>query len=162
MKKIGIILIGLMIWGTAGAQEFVSEFQKKHEKDAEFTIVNITSKMFQLIGTMADATEESIISNLDGLRMISSKKNIKKYYKEAASDLARAGHEELMTVESENENIRMYTKDKKGVISSLVIVIENPTEFTLIGISGKIDLKQLASLSKTLNIEHLEKLDSIQ
>ncbi|MDL2247618.1 DUF4252 domain-containing protein [Bacteroides sp. OttesenSCG-928-J23] len=161
MKKILVLIVGLFLWNSAGAQEIVSDFQKKYEKDSEFTIVNITSKMFQLIGAMASNEEMSIIKDLDGLRVLSTDTKTGKHYKNAMSMLNASKYEELMSVEEGKEKVKMFTREKNGTITSLVILTEDGGEFSMIGISGNIDLKRVASLSKTLNIEKLEKLEEV-
>lgn len=161
MKKLLLVLIGLGVWVSVSAQDFVVDFQKKYEKDAEFTIVNITTKMFQLIGAMASEDEQSIISDLSGLRVLTTEKDSQKHYRNAVSMIDKSDYEELMSVEESNERVRMFTKEKNNLISSLVILTEDGGDFTLIGISGNIDLKKIASLSKTLNIEKLEQLEKV-
>lgn len=163
MKKIALLLLGCVLTCTLSAQDVVSNFQKKHEKDAAFTIVNITPKMFEMISMMSDDEEVGIIQSLTGLKVISSTVTPDKYFQDATKMLLSSDHEELMSVIDNGENIHMYIKEKKkGIISSLVIAIGEPTEFTMIGITGDIDLKQISKLSKTFNIEQLEKIDSIK
>lgn len=164
MKKIALLLLGIFLVNAVSAQDLISNFQKKHEKDAEFTIVNITPKMFEMISMMSEDNEEvGIIKSLTGLKVISSTKNPDKYFQDASKMLIASDHEELMSVIDSEDNIQMYIKEKKkGIISSLIITIAEPTEFTMIGITGDIDLKQISKLSKTFNIEQLEKIDSIK
>ncbi|MCD7900300.1 MAG: DUF4252 domain-containing protein [Bacteroides sp.] len=161
MKKVLFLAAGLLLCLSVSAQQFIADFQKKYEKDAEFTIVNITSKMFQLIGSMATTEEQSIIKDLDGLRVITTEKNAEKHYKNAMKMVNSWDYEELMSMEESTEKMRMFTQEKDGLISSLIIVTIDGKEFSLIGISGNIDLKKVASLSKTLNIDKLDKLDEI-
>ncbi len=164
MKKIALLLLGFVLASTLSAQDLITNFQKKHEKDAAFTIVNITPKMFEMISMMSDDNEEvGIIQNLTGLKVLSSTKTPDKYFQDATKMLLASDHEELMSVIDNGENIHMYIKEKKkGVISSLIIAIAEPTEFTMIGITGDIDLKQISKLSKTFNIDQLEKIDSVK
>lgn len=161
MKKILLLLIGLSVWTFANAQDFVVDFQKKYEKDAEFSIVNITSKMFQLIGAMASEEEQSIISDLSGLRVLTTERDALRHYKNAITMIEKTNYEELISVEEGKEKVRMFTQEKDRMISSLLILTKDENEFTLIGISGNIDLKKIASLSSTLNIEKLGKLEGI-
>lgn len=156
-----------MLVGTMSAQDLVADFLKKFEKETEFSIVNISPKMFELISAMAEdednEEEVSILKKLTGLKVISAEKNAEKYYKEASRMLVSSDHEELMSVVDGTDNVQMFIKEKKkGVISSLIITIQEPTEFTMIGITGEIDLKQLSTISKTFNIEKLDKVDSMQ
>lgn len=161
MKKLVFIITTLLLLAaTARGNDIVAEFQKKYEKEAEFTVINISPKMFQLMGAMVDDEEKSIIQDLTGLRMLTSEKNTKKYYNDAMKMLTSSKYEELMSVEDGKDNVRMFTMEKGGIISSLIILIEDDEEFVMIGISGDIDLKKISSLSKTLKIDKLEKIDS--
>lgn len=164
MKRIILLIVGFMFIGTMSAQDLVADFLKKFEKETEFSIVNISPKMFELITTMAEDEEDAnILQKLTGLKVISAEKNAEKYYKEATRMLNSSDHEELMSVIDGQDNVQMFVKEKKkGVISSLIITIQEPAEFTMIGITGEIDLKQLSTISKTLNIDKLDKIDDIQ
>lgn len=161
MKKLLIAMVGLLLCVSVNAQQLVADFQKKYEKNANFSVVNITAKMFQLIGSMGTDEEQSVIKDLDGLRVITTEKNAKKHYKNALSMVQAADYEELMNTEEENERMVIYMKEEEEIISSLIILTENMQEFSMIGISGNIDLKKLASLSETLNIKKLNKLESV-
>lgn len=161
MKKVLFLLAGLFLCVSMDAQQIIADFQKKYVKEGEFSIVNITSKMFQLIGSMATTEEQKIIKDLDGLRVLSTEKDGDKYYKNALSMIEGSTHEELMSVEDGNEKMRMFTKEKDGWISSLIIVTVDDQEFSMIGITGNIDLQKVASLSKTLNIDKLDKLEEL-
>ncbi|MDL2305776.1 DUF4252 domain-containing protein [Bacteroides sp. OttesenSCG-928-D19] len=164
MKRMALLIIGCMLVGTMSAQDLVANFLKKFEKETEFSIVNISPKMFELISVMADdEEEEGILKKLTGLKVISTEKNAGKYYKEASRMLASSDHEELMSVVDGTDNVQMFVKEKKkGLISSLIITIQEPDEFTMIGITGEIDLKQLSTISKTLNIDKLDKIDNLE
>ncbi|NDW13737.1 DUF4252 domain-containing protein [Bacteroides sp. 214] len=163
MKKIGLIVVAMMLWGVASSQEFVNDFQKDFGKEAGFSVVSISPKMFQLVASISDDTEEvNIIKNLTGLKLLSTEKNCDKLYKEALKRLNASGLEELITVEDSEDNVKIYIKEEGKHISSLVILTTDTSDFTLIEIIGKIDLKEIASLSKTLNIEQLDNLNHIK
>jgi len=157
MKKTGFLFVLCMLCTFAGAQEIVSDFQQKYEKDTEFTLINVSAKMFEMIATTMDVEKDHIIRNLTGFRMISTKDKTQELFKDALKSVESSKHEELVVIQKKDENMRIYTREEKGVITSLVILICN-NEFTMIGLTGKIDLKQLVSLSKTLNINQLDNI----
>lgn len=111
MKKIALILMGVVMAGAISAQDMISNFQKKFEKEAEFSIVNITPKMFELISMMADEEDQGILQKLTGLKVITSTKMTDKLYKEAAKLLGSSDHEELMSVVDKEDNIQMYLQE---------------------------------------------------
>ncbi|NDV66590.1 DUF4252 domain-containing protein [Bacteroides sp. 224] len=161
MKKILLLLGGLALWTSVCAQDIVADFQQKYEKDASFSCVNITKKMFQLIGAMANTDEQGIINDLDGLRVLNSSQNSQSHYKNALAMMNKSGFEELVSIEEAKEKTQMFTKESKGVISSLVIITENEGEFSMIGIFGKVDLKKISSLANSMNVEGLKALENI-
>jgi hypothetical protein len=59
--------------------------------------------------------------------------------------------------------VRIWTKDSKSgsVIEELLLIVGSPDSFTLLSLTGKINLENISSLSKTLDIEGAEHLEKI-
>jgi hypothetical protein len=71
------------------------------------------------------------------------------------------GFTELMTVKESDETVQfMITKNGKN-ISELLLLINQKDQAGFISITGNIDLKSIAKLSKTMNIKGLENLEKI-
>lgn len=182
MKKITLLVV-LVCLGLGGfAQNFVEEFEMRYADNENFSVVNISSKMFELIAMMADEKKtdsetkvryqisadgeldvQKMVSKLKGMKVLTSEVDARKYYDAAVKDLTKSGsvYEELMNVKEKKEWVRIYTREKKGTISELVMVILDENEFVLIGFTGEIDLKQISGIAEMVNVKGAEQLKKI-
>lgn len=184
MKKI-VLLFVLACFGLGGfAQNFVEEFEMRYADDKNFSVVNISSKMFEMIAMMADDKKadstsdtkvryqisangeldvQKIVSKLTGMKVLTADVDARKYYDAAVEALVKnkSVYDELMNVKEKKQWVRMYTREKKGTISELVMVILDENEFVLIGFTGEIDLKQISSIAGMVNVKGAEQLKKI-
>lgn len=62
----------------------------------------------------------------------------------------------------EQEEVWMYIRETKGYIAELVILIGSKSEFVLMNFMGKIDLKKIAKLTKSVNVDGIRYLDKVK
>ena len=163
MKK-SIIFILLCFWGLcSSAQNLVDQFCDRYGNDGKFTVVNVSSKMFSLIADMSDPETETIIKDLTGFKLLKTQHDIPRYYREVLAVIndSRKGYEELMRVQEQREDVRIYVREVKGVITELIVLVNNSREFVLMGFTGKIDLKKISRLSKSVNVSGMEYLNNV-
>jgi Domain of unknown function (DUF4252) len=171
MKNSIIVLIAAFCFfltplSISAQTDAITQFCDKYMDDENFTLVYITPKMFQLISKIdlkdPDARLlKDALQDLRGLRILSTEKEPMKYYKELSSKFNASGYELLMTVRDGNENVRFWTKESNGIISELLMLVSEPTEFTVISFIGKIDLDKISRLANNMKFdgsEHLNKL----
>jgi len=107
-----------------------------------------------------------VIKDLQSLRILTTEENSAEFYKEASKTIPTNSYEMLMSVRDKGENIRFFVKDDNaGMISELLLLVGGEDQFVLMSFLGKIDLKKIGKLAKTLDIdgaEHLEKLGEEQ
>ena len=149
-KAVLFFLMFGMYFACCQAQDFtVSFLEKNKDKQADFTIVNVTSSMLKMItdGANADLEMKTLIQNLTGIRIVTATNNSKNYYDSAKNSLA-GQYRELVSVDNSAKNVRIFTKGASNNIASEVVMLmlENG-KLTLIDIGGKIDLNQLSKLS---------------
>ena len=168
MKNFITILICLISIGLFGQSAGVSSYIDKYADNEDFTSVTVNKKMFQMLATVAngdkemDADVKEMISNLDELKILTSKSGIDGHF-EAANKLVEAdGFEELMNVNDKGSNARFMVKDSDGgnIVDELVLIVSGD-EFVLLDFVGQIDLTKVAKLAKSINVgglEHLEKI----
>lgn len=167
MKKL-IIAVLVMTTGLLNAQSLISTTFSDYEGNEDFTRVSISKKMFSLMANLdiEDGDEAELIkaiTNVDGLKVIvaDSSENPEKLYKETL-DRIPSRFEELLTVNEKGEKIIFLIDEKDGVVAELIMVIRQDDQFVLLDLWGAIDLKQIASLSKHMNIQHLDKLERLE
>lgn len=168
MKKVIILIVGVMMTVQLNAQDAISKFFNKYETDADFTHVSITSRMFGLFTNMEMETKEDqevmdAISKLKGLKILAKENTTKgkELYKEAFTLIPTTEYDELMTVRDEDRDMKFMIKEKDGKISELLMVMGGDKEFFILSLFGEIDLKQISKISKAMDIEGLDKLQKL-
>jgi len=171
LKKIFIVmLLGVFSVSAFGQDDAISKFFDKYMEDENFTMVYISPKVFDMISTISednadsgDAKEVSeLLKDLKGIRILTTEVNPQAYYKEATDKLQLNDYEVLMQVRDKKENVRFLVKDDGPVVSELLLLVGGSDSFVLMSFAGKIDLKKISKLAKSLNIEgaeHLKELD---
>ena len=166
MKSIFSLVILLFIGFTAAAQvDAIERFFKDYQEDENFTVVYVSPKMFQMVSKATDGIEDkelsSIVKDLKGLRILTSKVNPDKIYKEANKRLNIKEYEELVTVREKDSNVRFVTKESNGIINELLLLVGGKDEFVMMSFVGNIDLNKIAKLAKKLDIDGAEHLDKV-
>lgn len=170
MKKV-LFAIALMVIGqTLTAQnDAITKYFDQYKDDSNFTIVNISPKLFEMIANMAqeeidDDEVLEMIKEMKGLKVLKTEVEPMKYYNEAISKIDTKSYEELVTVRDEDQNVKILSKDEEGgkIVNEMLIIVGAEDEFVLVSIVGKLDMSKLVKLAKNMDIdgmEHLENLD---
>jgi Domain of unknown function (DUF4252) len=166
MKSIFSLATLLFIGFTATAQvDAIERFFKDYQEDKNFTVVYVSPKMFQMVSKVTDGSEDkelsAIVKDLKGLRILTSKVNSDKIYKEANKRLNIKEYEELVTVREKDSNVRFVTKEANGIINELLLLVGGKDEFVMMSFVGNIDLNKIAKLAKKLDIDGAEHLDKV-
>ncbi|MEM6362318.1 MAG: DUF4252 domain-containing protein [Bacteroidota bacterium] len=170
MKKILIIIMVLTLSFAAQAQDdAISRFFNKYADDESFSNVNITARMFGLFTDLELEDEEDqevmdAISKLKGLKILAKDDvdNGKDLYREALGLLPKKEFDELMSVRDEDKDMKFMIKEKNGKVDELVMIMGGNREFFVLTLFGEIDLKQVARISKAMDIDGLEGLENIK
>lgn len=165
MKKIWIIalcLFGLTI--SSKGQDIVADFLKKQTNPNVFTQVNISAKMFQLVADITDSETEGIIQDLTGMRILTVDQESEACFNQAKQLLEKqtSEYETLMNIKEEQEEVWMYIREVKGQIAELVILVGDGGEFVLMNFMGKIDLKKMSRLTKSVNVNGIKYLNKVK
>ncbi len=168
MKKVMIIMVGVMLSVSLQAQDAITKFFGKYESDQNFSNVSITSRMFGLFTDLEVENEEDqqvldAISKLEGLKILAkdNASNGKALYKEALAKLPKGEYDELMSIRDEDKDMKFLIKEKNGKISELLMVMGGDKEFFILSLFGEIDLKQIAKISSAMDIDGLEGLERL-
>ena len=84
------------------------------------------------------------------------------FYSEVLAALPNTSYKDLMVVKDGTQEITFKVREKDKKITELVMLVKDAKEPLLMFIEGNIDLKSLAKMSKSVDIEgfeHLEKVD---
>ena len=169
MKKqliLALILSALAI-PTQAQTSPVDDLFEKYDGKEGFTSVYISSKMFSLLSKIDSNDEEfrNLVTRINGIRILSidSADNTTRlnFATELMPKLRRNGFEELMTVKEEDDNVFFMIREVGDRIAELVMVTGGHGS-TVVSIRGNLDLKTIASLSKSVGIDELEGLENVK
>lgn len=170
MKNIAIIgcLALLGLFSSLGNIQAQSDAISLHFSDymerEDYRTVYITKRMFQLVGQVAEGSEdkalEEAVKKLEGLRSLSSQQNGTALYNTFAKRVPK-DFEELLVVQEGREKTCFWVKENaQGQIKELFMLSSSEDEIVVVSIYGVVDLKQIAKLSRKMDIGGLDKLDS--
>ncbi len=168
MKKILVTGMILIVAAAAHGQDAITRFFDKYSSDQSFTNVNITGRMFGLFTDLEMEDEEDqevmdAISKLKGLKILAKEDTDrgKELYREAFSLIPKNEYDELMSIRDEDNDMKFLIKEKNGKVSELLMVMGGNHEFFILTLFGEIDLKQVAKISKAMDIDGLEQLERL-
>jgi len=167
MNKYLLICFFLWMSFSVSAQDIISSFIDKHEKDDNLEIVSIGKKMMKTMDslTMDNPDLKEAIKDLESIRIVSSKDSDldKEYFNSARDLLSKAkGLKEFFSMNEQDKELIVMIRESKDSIKELILLSEQPDEFNLISISGIIDLDVLLKYSEGLHIKELNQLKTIR
>ncbi|WP_298106873.1 DUF4252 domain-containing protein [uncultured Bacteroides sp.] len=148
MKRLILTLITALLMGSAlWAQEDI--FEKFADRKG-VTTVYISKKMFSMMNGYNNGSINlnNIGSKISGLQILSceDKTVIPEIRKEAAR-IKTDGYEVLMRIKEEGEHVTIYTKEGKEE-NQYILLADEPQEFTIIMLNGKLTLEELQGTIK--------------
>lgn len=169
MKKIFYFTL-IALFTSIGVQaqngDAIDRFFEQYQDDEDFTMVYVSPKMFKLVAKVAseelDEDLNDVVSNLRGLKILTTKVNPQEVYKDANNKIDTKDYELLLTARDSGQNINFFTKTSgDDVVEELLLLVGGKDEFVLLSFVGTLDLEKIAKLASKLDIdgaEHLEKL----
>lgn len=160
MKKIITAFVLMIVsFGAMAQSPIIQKYMDKYEGDEEFTKVSLNGKMFSLFAQLEGGTEEEkefmgAVSKIKGLKVLVGENvdNAAKLFKEATTEVDKAGYDELMTVKDAEEDMKFSIKEKNGVIEELIMVVGGNKNFVLLSLYGEIDLKAISKVAKKMDV----------
>jgi hypothetical protein len=157
------------------AQNTTDDLFNKYGTAEGFTSVNVSSELFSLFAQIAEESDDAevhelnkMIRELEQIRILmfnqsdaAAGENIDDFKKEL-TNLKLKDFTELMTVREADQTFRFMIQKDGKIIRELLLLIDQPSETGFISITGNIDLKTIAKLSRTMNIQGLDKLEQLE
>ena len=169
MKKYITILCTLLITIQGFAQkDAISKYFSDYEYHEDFTVVTISGKMFRMISNIEmdnpeDKQTLDVISKLTGLKVITTEDNDgMSYFKSSLRTLSSSPFEEILSVNEDEEYIKIFIREEGKDIVELLMVMGSDHDFSLLSITGIIDLATIAKLGKSLDIDGMKNLEKIK
>ena len=160
-KKIILITTFFLSTNAFFAQ---SVFDKFDDVDG-ITKVSVTKKMFTLLSKIDDKSKDSqeytnLIKKLDNLKVYSTKSDKKGDEMQATATkyIKTAGLEELMSVNDNGKNIKIYVKSgaSESIVKELLMFIDGGNsgreDSVLMSLTGNFDLDEISALTEKMNL----------
>lgn len=150
-----------------------SQFDKFEDIEGVTSVI-VSQKAFSLMSTIGSESDDeyiNLIKNITSLRVFATEKSsvAVQMKAEAESYLKKAKLEELMRVNDDGNNVKIYIKEgsSEDYVKELFMFVQgtnvnenDSAETVIISLLGNIDLKQIAMLTEKMNLpggKHLEK-----
>lgn len=169
MKTISIV-IGILLTSILNAQSTaLSELVDKYAGQEGYTYVYVTEYMFQLAAAFAEDEEpeaKELLNSLDKLVVLSvdgetNKARPQRFSDEVQKAMPTDDYKILLKVKDGGEDVDIIAYEQADTIRELIITVKSDSEDLLLILTGNIDLKSIARLSKTMDIDGLEHLDNV-
>jgi len=158
-----LIVLSLLLVQTGFAQDKLSELFNKLDGKDNVTQVVITKSMLSMMPNMGSSSVnmngvdvKNIVNKLDRIDIYTSKDgDTKKMMIKETTDYFKGNsgrdYDILMRVKDEKNNVVFYGKKDGDIFSSLVMVVNNEEDCTLIRMMGKFtpqDIQDVTNASK--------------
>ena len=173
MKKLSLVLIGLMLSLTVKGQSIFERFADY--KDV--SLVSISPKMFKMLGQLSVSLDDpeaqeyiDMVSSIENFKVLISGNDevTAAMSKWAAEQLSSKDLEELMTIKDADADVAFYVKSGKSDdrVEKLIMYVngvnpeiikdsplgESRVETIILLIEGNIDLKQISKLTDQMSL----------
>ncbi len=169
MKKLILTLSVILITASGWAQsKSVNELFDKYSGKKGYTTVVITKYMFNLFSNIEAKEDDeymNMIKNLKSIKILSapgSEASGINFYDEVMKSLPVKKYNVLMEISEDDQDIKLLAREEKNKIVELLMLIGGKDDNVLICINGDIDMKTIAKLSKSMNIDGMENLEKIK
>lgn len=174
MKKLILMIAAVAMVSFTNAQSPTDDLFEKYSNEEGFTIVKVTKELFNLFADFAEEAEgeemedfNQVVKGLEQIRILmfegsgKSDPDVLQDFKSELSDVKLKDFTELMTVREQDEMVKFMIRKNGKNIKELLLLINQDEEAGFISITGNIDLKSIAKLSKSMNIQGLENLQKL-
>ena len=168
MKRISIFIALLIFPFLTNAQDFVDQLIGKYQGKKGFTTVVVNKNLFDIVAAMDENDEDlqQMKGMIDNIRIIAMADDLNpeniNFYQEIINQVDTKSYQELMTVKETDNDVVFYVKYIGNDIEELLLIAGGNDENAVISIKGKINLKEIASLSKSIHMKGFEHLDELE
>lgn len=161
---------------TSAQNDGIERFFSQYVDDEAFTMVYITPKLFQMIAKL-DINDpdyqqvKGVLNDVKGLRILvyeakdssdAEHAHCQQLYKDATKRIDTRDYELLMSVRSEGDNVRFFSKESNKRIDELLMIVGSDDEFVLLSFVGNLDLEKLSQLANKMDVKGVEHLKELQ
>lgn len=168
MKFLWIIVICTLCSNVAFSQkDALASYFKQYLEDERFTFIEISPRMFQMIGKFGAEDEKEVmelVKSISSFRMITSDQITDglQMFNSAMNLIKGKNYTDLVTVQTSDERVRIMIREEGDIIKELFMIVAERNEFVMMSITGNINLDQISRMGSSMNIQGMEKLEKIK
>lgn len=156
MKKFVLILIVALAPAFLGAQNSaVKNLFEKYGGKKGFTTVSINGGLLKMAAALSGEDEDlDVLNSINTIKiLVQEDADADNFYDEIMGDLKKDdSYEELMTVNTDEEDVVFMIKMEGEKISEFLIIVGGKDDNALIYIGGDLNMKDLAKIGKSVNL----------
>lgn len=161
MKKLIILILILCPFLAQSQSKSLEKLRASYKNTPNCFDLNLAGNFLGMSDWILNANDDeevqTLIRSINNLQLLTlpmgdegiDSKTLAKLRK----DMSKEAYEELVVIRDGKDNINMLIKEKDGIISSLVMLIEDKEDLTILDFSGAIDLKNLSLLASKVNVD---------
>jgi hypothetical protein len=176
MKKLGVLLVVVLMAimpSVTKAQSAIDNLYEKYAGKDGFTSINVSPEMFNMMSgfSMNDSSQKAIaaqnaIKQIKSLKMLvyEPKDSTKAldFYRVIQRMVPTTGFKDLMSINSEGSNLKFLARqDPNGKIRELLMIVKGNHETMIMSLTGLIDMKTIAEISKSMHIQGMSDLKKL-
>jgi hypothetical protein len=175
MKSQIVKLIAIVVFllpAMLQAQTTIDKLYEKYAGQKGFTSINISPEMFKMLAALDTDNdsaeldnEEQMLSKLSGLKMLIYEPGDGPkvdFANEVKSTIKMKDYSELMSVDSEDETVKFLVKKApNNRFSEMLMIVLSSDETLVMSMTGNLDMATISSISKSLDIQGMDKLDEL-
>jgi len=164
MKRIVLLAAAFLMVFSSYANDPIKELMSKYKGEKGITTINISNGLLFLLSCVDNDDElDKMSKNLDGIRIIVDESRGEKvrFTDELKEYIAKGGYEEMITVNEEDEKVRILIKHNKEKIQEMLILVDSDDENVLVQMTGDFKLSDLGDISGDIHIHGMEHVKDI-
>jgi len=169
MKNILALIVFVFSFQLGNSQNIIEDNFSHLMNQEDGIEIAIDGKLFAMAENFKNSGDEDTDEMIDFISTITNFRAIgfeelSTADREYKSRLASLTHplEELMIIRSKGANFSLYIDETDGVVHELVGIGQEGLKFGVFSLTGRMDLKQVGKMATELQMEGLEKMESIK
>jgi len=162
-KIIGLTVFTALFFCACELSTTSTQIYEKYQKMDGFSQIIFPPKFVMKFITDENADQRDVIENMDDIRILfyNNKKDDNKsqqYFKKVNKRLTEEGFEDMLIIHEKNTKIVIKIKMKNDKVRELIALSNSEDNFSMLMISGKVDLNKISKVAKDLDLTSLQDL----
>jgi hypothetical protein len=153
MKRIGVLLVGLVLFATAYGQSKTT--QMLHEANKDAMALFFYKNTLRMINQTESKEFDDLIKDIEKMKFLiidKAQANINgAKFKTLVSDYKKEGYEEIMSSRFEGRNFDIYLKEKGGKTAGTVVLVNDSTDLYVLDILGSVPVNKVPQFFQTID-----------